>query len=428
MSFLAAPFAAKRSVYSSCSFFLSSVASATCLSSALMPSIRPAMSSASAAMDPFASSMAVSRSTACWLRALCSSSDLSSSASQKAFFSSSAFCSLPSRATMSSIILTTLSKEPVLPRKARAMRLRRASLCPYFARADLITISVRRFTSALVTLVCRNAGLGNVLLKSSRASSSFKILMVSASATSSSARVLERSSHSACLVLQPVSRSARYFLSSRRALEVSSKSAFMASICTPTCPTRSSFDSIAFVFAFISFVFAAASASKSLMACSSVEVSSARPFSMVSFICFKMSTISMLPGEPAAWERKEDSWSRSAVLRSMSMVSLRKVSPVDVCRKLVRPPSRAVIAFPRAAMFDFESEDSLAKAAASFSRIAVALASASLASSRSCLCCATSLVSCSCFAVPSARLLSSMGTFASASPMLFSRSPTPFLQ
>eukprot|EP00421_Protoceratium_reticulatum_P045678 CAMPEP_0168451594 /NCGR_PEP_ID=MMETSP0228-20121227/48714_1 /TAXON_ID=133427 /ORGANISM="Protoceratium reticulatum, Strain CCCM 535 (=CCMP 1889)" /LENGTH=46 /DNA_ID= /DNA_START= /DNA_END= /DNA_ORIENTATION= len=44
------------------------------------------------------------------------------------------------------------------------------------------------------------------------------------------------------------------------------------------------------------------------------------------------------------------------------------------------------MAFPRAAMFVFASPDSLANAAASFSRTAVAVATAPLASARSALC------------------------------------------
>mmetsp|Transcript_67806 Transcript_67806/g.180457 ORF Transcript_67806/g.180457 Transcript_67806/m.180457 type:complete len:298 (-) Transcript_67806:113-1006(-) len=296
MSFFAAPLAAMVSVYSACSFFLMPVASETCLSSAAIPSFRAATSSARAAMLPSASSMALPRSDARRSSAFFSSSDLSISDSQYAFFWSSAACSLPRTSSMLSIILTTLSKEPAWPRMAMAMRSTPKSPRPCLRLPDLRAASARRLICLSVTWVCRSAGLGKVDLKSSRDSSSLKILMVSAIATNSSERVLDRSSHSAFLVAHPCARSARNFLSSIMALVVSSKSSFRLSISTPTCPTRPSLDSIAAVLDLTSLVFAAARASKSVAAFSSAAVMSARPFSMVSFICSMMPTIWPLRG------------------------------------------------------------------------------------------------------------------------------------
>jgi hypothetical protein len=75
----------------------------------------------------------------------------------------------------------------------------------------------------------------------------FKILMVSANAKSSSVRVLQRASHSPCLVAQPFSSSARNCLSSASVSLVSSKSSFISESLTPSLPRRASFSSISFV-------------------------------------------------------------------------------------------------------------------------------------------------------------------------------------
>merc|ERR1740123_1199177 len=84
--------------------------------------------------------------------------------------------------------------------------------------------------------------LGRVFLKSSNASSSFRTLIVSAKAASSSARVFERASHSEVLVAQLFDKSAKKALSSARVACVSSRSFCILTIATPSSP-------ICFVFA-----------------------------------------------------------------------------------------------------------------------------------------------------------------------------------
>merc|ERR1719163_1834667 len=86
-------------------------------------------------------------------------------------------------------MVKTLSKLTLRPRSAIEMRLSRAS--PPFSS------SLARFrTSLLEILTCKSAGVGSVFLKSSRASSSLRILMVSARANCSSARNFWRTAHS----------------------------------------------------------------------------------------------------------------------------------------------------------------------------------------------------------------------------------------
>mmetsp|Transcript_93822 Transcript_93822/g.261194 ORF Transcript_93822/g.261194 Transcript_93822/m.261194 type:complete len:222 (-) Transcript_93822:132-797(-) len=221
-----------------------------------MPFSKEAISSVSAATMPLASSVAFSRSEIARSRPFFSSSALSSEASQYAFLSSSSACSFFNSATISSIMATTFSKPAVRLRRARATKSRRASR---FAACS--ARSACRRTSLDVTCVCSREGLGRVFLKSSNASSEFRILMVSARAKSSSALVFWTTSHSAFLALQFLSRSARKDLSSARDFVVSSRSSLRVSISIPTCPARSSFDSIALVLALISASFAVAAAS-----------------------------------------------------------------------------------------------------------------------------------------------------------------------
>merc|ERR1719499_1285680 len=148
----------------------------------------------------------------------------------------------------------TLSKGPwFLSRNANAMKSSSGRLL--FFCASCTTSSARFLIMALVVRVWINDGLGSVFLKRSSASSSFKILMVSARASNSSARTLQRSSHSVCFVEQPFSNSAKNFLSSSKAFLVSSRSSFISTISRPVCPTRSSLDSKAAWFASSSFFF-----------------------------------------------------------------------------------------------------------------------------------------------------------------------------
>mmetsp|Transcript_14841 Transcript_14841/g.39594 ORF Transcript_14841/g.39594 Transcript_14841/m.39594 type:complete len:223 (+) Transcript_14841:790-1458(+) len=222
-----------------------------------MPFRRALISSARVAMLSSVSSIAFSRSLSLMSSTFFSSSAVSSSFSQYAFFASSEACSSPSSATMLSIILRTLSKLLAPPRSAREMSATRGSWLLTLSRAFKAAVC----TSLLVTCSCISVGVGRVFLKSSKASSSLRILMVSARARSSSVRVFERSSHSAVFVSQPFSSSAKNFLSASRAFAVSSKSSFMLTISTASSPEAESFDSISVVRASISAVLAALKAS-----------------------------------------------------------------------------------------------------------------------------------------------------------------------
>mmetsp|Transcript_105793 Transcript_105793/g.257020 ORF Transcript_105793/g.257020 Transcript_105793/m.257020 type:complete len:212 (+) Transcript_105793:840-1475(+) len=211
-----------------------------------MPFSSAATSSVRVAMLPSASSMALPKSETANSSSFFSSSFLSSSDSQYAFFLSSLACSWPSNSTMLSIMVRTLSKLTFFPWSASTKKSRRGSAS--ILRCRLLAMSACnacRRTSLPLALVCRSEGLGSVFLKSSRESSSLRILMVSARATSSSERVFCTTSHSAFFFSQFLSRSAKNFLSSSNDFVVSSKSSFKASISKPVCPLRSSLDSMA---------------------------------------------------------------------------------------------------------------------------------------------------------------------------------------
>mmetsp|Transcript_93783 Transcript_93783/g.252795 ORF Transcript_93783/g.252795 Transcript_93783/m.252795 type:complete len:200 (+) Transcript_93783:68-667(+) len=195
-------------LYSSFSALRWSVALMTDLSRALMPAARAASSSVVVSMKAFVSSMAFSKSEMSRSSSFFLSSAASISFSQYTFLPSSSTCSLPSSVTISSIIANTLSKLTFLPRRAKEIKSKRLSWLP---RSALMAMWR---TSLSLTVTCKSEELGKVVLKSSSASSSFKILMVSAIARVSSARVFFTTSYSAVLVAQFLSKSARNFLSS----------------------------------------------------------------------------------------------------------------------------------------------------------------------------------------------------------------------
>mmetsp|Transcript_3052 Transcript_3052/g.9552 ORF Transcript_3052/g.9552 Transcript_3052/m.9552 type:complete len:201 (-) Transcript_3052:604-1206(-) len=199
---------------------------------------------------------------------------------------------------MLSSIFRIFSKLTLRPRSARATRSRRASrrAPPCLRRPGRRARSACCFTSLLVTAVCSSEGLGMVFLKMSRESSEFRIFMVSPKAKSSLARALCTSSHSFSLVPQFLPRFARNALSSSKDAVVSFRSSRRPSISTPSCPLRCSLSSMARWAAAISFFLAFCRSSLVCLADSSFSVISARVFSMVSFICFMMPTISPLPG------------------------------------------------------------------------------------------------------------------------------------
>mmetsp|Transcript_17220 Transcript_17220/g.53922 ORF Transcript_17220/g.53922 Transcript_17220/m.53922 type:complete len:206 (-) Transcript_17220:787-1404(-) len=165
---------------------------------------------------------------------------------QYSFLASSSDCSFFSTSTMSSHILMTLSKVPWLMalRPLRASTRKSKPACPWapaFCRALRTIANARTRNEAALASTCTKLALalGRVFLKSSRASSSLSTLMVSARATSSSARVFCRASHSAVFVEQLFSSPARNFLSSAKEAAVSERSSFSWTIFTPNSPTCS---------------------------------------------------------------------------------------------------------------------------------------------------------------------------------------------
>lgn len=229
-------------------------------------------------------------------------------------------------------------------------------------------------------------GAGRVFLNNSRASSSFKILMVSEMAASSSVRVLTRSAYSSSFVLQPFSSSASIFLSSSSAASVSDWSPFMVTMDTPSSPTFSVLDSTDDVRASISFFLAAMRASNSSMALFSAAVASARDLLMESPICLRMPVISPLAGTylPLRNDRTFSlSWSSMLSVLLLCRIFFRTCTVV-VCRKLPAMPfSIAETALVMALMYSSSSAFSEAYEAASFSRTPFADAMAALASARS---------------------------------------------
>mmetsp|Transcript_64489 Transcript_64489/g.199971 ORF Transcript_64489/g.199971 Transcript_64489/m.199971 type:complete len:259 (+) Transcript_64489:780-1556(+) len=234
-----------RSLYSACSACRCSVASATILSSALIPSSSCPISSANVEMSSLAVAIAASSSETLRSRSFFLSSVASNCAAQYSFFELSSSCSFFSTTTMLSIIPRIFSKPPrpvaFLPASATAKRSSPArSPTPAPRRALRTSASARlRRASALAPTCTRAAlALGSVFLKSSSASSSFRTLIVSARAASSSVRVALISSHSFVFVPQPFARSARSSPSSARDPCVSSRSLPMLAMETPSSPMR----------------------------------------------------------------------------------------------------------------------------------------------------------------------------------------------
>mmetsp|Transcript_1590 Transcript_1590/g.5014 ORF Transcript_1590/g.5014 Transcript_1590/m.5014 type:complete len:242 (-) Transcript_1590:677-1402(-) len=241
--------------------------------------------------------MADSSSETVRSRAFFLSSARSNCVPQYSFLCSSSTCSFLSASTISSIIEMTFSKPPCwrafLPLSANTNR-SNSVLCwclGDFRAVRRAAMAFERRADAVNSTCTKLAELGSVFLNSSSASSSLRTLIVSASATSSSALVLERSSHSLSFLSQLASRFARNFLSSARVSSVSERSSFFCTSPTLTSPICSDFVSIDCVRATSSLVLAAVSSSKALIAASSSAVASARPLAMLSPICFKIPVI-----------------------------------------------------------------------------------------------------------------------------------------
>mmetsp|Transcript_3459 Transcript_3459/g.9200 ORF Transcript_3459/g.9200 Transcript_3459/m.9200 type:complete len:212 (+) Transcript_3459:737-1372(+) len=205
-----------------------------------MPAVRALISSAKVAILPSRSEMAVSETDTARSSSFFLSSVSSSEEVQYVCLLSSSLCSALSVATMSSIILTTFSKPAVLP--WRAISMKSSSGC---ASVELL-LAPRTKDSALPRTVaspcpsCTKLALelGSVFLNSSRASSLFNILIVSARATSSVARVAFTSSHSLLFVSHVLPSSARNTVSSPSCSLVASRSLAWEVTSTPSSPTR----------------------------------------------------------------------------------------------------------------------------------------------------------------------------------------------
>mmetsp|Transcript_76800 Transcript_76800/g.132864 ORF Transcript_76800/g.132864 Transcript_76800/m.132864 type:complete len:445 (+) Transcript_76800:503-1837(+) len=421
---------------SSCSALRWAVASATDLSRLAIPACKSLISAAKVEMLSSVSAIFGSRSEMVPFSTFILSSVLSNCAAQYSFFLSSSSCSVFKVATIASIILITFSKPIFLPWRAKAMKSSRGRTWPNLAMLCWTAASALAFLSVVVLNCTKEEALalGRVFLNKSNASSSFKILIVSATATSSWLRVFWISSHSAAFVAQSDSRLARNFWSAMSAASVSLKSPFIVAISTPSSPTAVVFDSIVLVRAAISFFFAATRASKVAMAEDSSLVMPAKDADISSSNCFKRPTISALPGTSSEFASPPDRKDRSSCLSDSimscfaSMAFNTNLAELLCKNKPVAPLEIALTADLMAAMFVLYSVDSFANAAASFSRMAVASAMAVFAASRSDFADLRSSLVCTNFASFSSMSLPSWGTATSALAMLASKSALPPLQ
>mmetsp|Transcript_98088 Transcript_98088/g.259057 ORF Transcript_98088/g.259057 Transcript_98088/m.259057 type:complete len:235 (+) Transcript_98088:680-1384(+) len=234
----------------------------------MMPASKAAISSVSVLIPSLASAMEASSSAILRSKAFFESSVWSNSSSQYSFLLWSSNCSFLRISTISLHITMTLSKAPwvsaFFPLKARAIMSRAGLnfLSAFLCIERIMPKASARWDKA-VTRSCTKLVpvLGNAFLKRSKASSSLRTLMVSAKATSSSARVFWRNSHSCVLVLHDDSSSALSFWFSMRAASVSDKSFFISTMDTPSSPICAVFSSMVFDSAAISFFLATISAS-----------------------------------------------------------------------------------------------------------------------------------------------------------------------
>merc|ERR1719460_2214107 len=126
-----------------------------------------------------------------------------------------------------------------------------------------------------------------VFLKRSNASSSFKILIASLMAATSSARVWQRTAHSFFFVAHCDARFAKNDCRSSSSFVVSSMSSAVVTTLTASWPLRFVFVSIADDAAEISSFFAAASSSNPAAAFSSSEIAPFKSLSISSFLSGK---------------------------------------------------------------------------------------------------------------------------------------------
>mmetsp|Transcript_2051 Transcript_2051/g.6109 ORF Transcript_2051/g.6109 Transcript_2051/m.6109 type:complete len:252 (-) Transcript_2051:535-1290(-) len=248
-------------VYSSFSSFRCTVASAAALSSSAIPACRDLSSSASCAIAPLRSSIEVSRSPASLAKSLTLSSAASICLSQYSFLDSSSTCSWARRASMSSTILMTLEKSTLRPPSMNSTKrtFKRPPGCSPWRPWSAESARCRACSAPCAN--CTKLALGSVFLKSSRASSSLRIVMVSEMASSSSERICALISHSSFFVWQFCCRSAWKRWSSSRASSVSVRSSFICTSCTARLPARRILSSMDLLKASTSFFLAAMSSS-----------------------------------------------------------------------------------------------------------------------------------------------------------------------
>mmetsp|Transcript_52877 Transcript_52877/g.112887 ORF Transcript_52877/g.112887 Transcript_52877/m.112887 type:complete len:264 (+) Transcript_52877:834-1625(+) len=262
-----------------------------------MPTSRALMSSFRASIELANSPMTVSISLIDNSKAFCLSSASSNLVLQNSFLLSSSLCSFFKFTTISSTMAMTFSKPTFLPLKAKESKSNSGLLD--FLAALRTTFRARLRVALEETCTCKklsSSGAGKAFLKISRASSSFKTLMVSARATVSSARAFLTSSHSASLVLQPSASSAWNFWSSARVSLVFSRSSPVSATSTPMVPMRSMRSSICCCKDESSFCLAATRDSKLAMASDSSVVASSKALTISSPNVFRIPTISPLCG------------------------------------------------------------------------------------------------------------------------------------
>mmetsp|Transcript_21619 Transcript_21619/g.37050 ORF Transcript_21619/g.37050 Transcript_21619/m.37050 type:complete len:347 (+) Transcript_21619:629-1669(+) len=312
------------------------------------------------------------------------SSEMSNWSSQYAFLASSWAWSFLSSAMSASIILMILSK-PIWP-PCRAIWTKSTPgslLC-----RELRVCSARWRTLFVLACTCiKLLAAGRVFLKSSSASSSLSMVIVSLNATSSSLDIFLNSSHSFVFAAQFSSKFAKKAWSSAKLSLVFSRSFSCCAMATPSSPINTLFVSMDLVREAISFFFAATRPSKSATDVFSASVMSASSASISSLMVLRMPTISPLLGTYPFWwpaMRKDVRRSRSeGLILMLDMVRRRRVEAPDVCRKApAMPDSIAGIALLSAAMLVFRSLDSLPNFSAWDARSASAFAICSLASSR----------------------------------------------
>mmetsp|Transcript_93052 Transcript_93052/g.249073 ORF Transcript_93052/g.249073 Transcript_93052/m.249073 type:complete len:232 (+) Transcript_93052:1222-1917(+) len=212
-------------------------------------------------------------------------------------------------------------------------------------------------------------------------------------ANNSSERVCLISWYSLTLSSQSCPSWSRYPSSAAKDFSVSSLSSFICTMETARSPCFCVFSSMAVVAAAISLFLAEVMLLKLLTASLSWASRSARSFSIVSFICFRMPTIWPEAGTyPVPPCRNADTWSFSAFVNSTELDTSRSTSPpVRVCSKAPDMPLEIeAIALPIASMFDLNSALDSAYSFASLLRMSVESSMFFCASARSALAWASS--------------------------------------